>query len=478
VTHIDEGMNMDRITRTTLAAITLALAAAQGFAQSTATAPAKPAAKAAKPGASVKVATAPSTAQPKLMTTTIEKCVACNSTIKRRVAVMPVKTGVLSSEAGISSPDLSSRMVESIEAALRTKPGILVVNRQELGDVAAEIRLGASSLANHELAPKAGRVIPAEMLLNVSIDRLDVATSKRRDENSNAKTFYDQARALEEEADRDATNAVDAQNRLQRANLDNQRIQEQNKQNQAQYQRIAAQGGNKWLGALGSGLSTMAAQWSEDDLVRLANESRQSAFESQQKRQQATSLRQRAQVEAERNVTETVTYNGSIGATWKAIDAQTGAVVASGRVNESDSLSDTMRASGGMGSGTLEQSSQRTSALVAKLMDKLVQESSRAVDQGIEKVAFSAQIVSVDRGGILLNAGQNYGLDVGDAFEILQQGNVATDPATGELLNDESTAVGKAVVTKVSAKTASAELFDKSGAIARGQKLKWIGIYK
>jgi hypothetical protein len=460
--------------RNSLLALALAFTVAGAQAQSTNTtakAPAKPTKVAAS---------APSSAasQPKVMTTSVDKCVACNSSIKRRVAVMPVKTGVLSSEAGISSPDLASRLVDNLEAALRAKPGILVVNRQELGDVVAEMKLANSSIANAELAPKPGRVIPAELLLNVSIDRLDVATSKRRDENSNAKEFYDQARALEEQADRDAAGAVDAQNRLQRAQLDNQRIQEQNKQTQAQYQKLAAQGGNKWLGALGSGLSTMAAQWSEDDLVRLANESRQGKFDSQQKRQQAAALRQRAQNEAERNVSETVTYNGSIGATWKAIDAQTGAVVASGHVNESDSLTDTMRMSAGMGSGTLEQTTQRTSVLVGKLMEKLVGEASRAVDSGLERVPFNAQVVVVDRNGILLNAGQNYGLDVGDAFEILQQGKVLTDPATGELLSDESLPIGKAVVTKVSAKTATAELFEKSGAVARGQKLKWIGMYK
>lgn len=408
----------------------------------------------------------------------VENCLECVARIKRRVAVMPIKVGVLSNESGISSADLAERLVDKIEAGLRARKNVIVVNRQELGNLVAEQKLSSSALANKELAVKPGAVIPAELLLNLAIDRLDVAVTKRANQSSTANQFYREAARLDELATEEANKAIEAQNQLQRAQLEDQRLQQTHAQNMNSFQQQARGGNSSMLGLLGATMSQMGSQKSQDNLVELSNQARTANAKSLEYRQRAAGLRQRAQVEAETNVSETITYRGTMAVTWKAIDPQTGLVVASGTEREQDEISDQARVSRSGQDISVEQTSNKNSALVGNLIDKSVVLSARAIDQGLEKLPFRALVVAPNPNGVLINAGQNYGLEPGDAFEVFQKGKVLTDPSTGEVLSDGSISVAKVVVRKVGEKTATAEYFERTGTAARGNFLKSIGVFK
>lgn len=80
----------------------------------------------------------------------------------------------------------------------------------------------------------------------------------------------------------------------------------------------------------------------------------------------------------------------------------------------------------------------------------------------MEDYDITANIVTVKSPEmIIMNRGENYGVQVGDVFLVREAGETLTDPATGEILDIfEGEVTGKIKVNRVSEKIAYAELVD------------------
>ena len=63
------------------------------------------------------------------------------------------------------------------------------------------------------------------------------------------------------------------------------------------------------------------------------------------------------------------------------------------------------------------------------------------IAEKMESTAVEGVIVNVSEQGIIINLGQNYGIDAGQLFTVRRQGETLTDPTTGEILGKSEGAV-------------------------------------
>lgn len=83
------------------------------------------------------------------------------------------------------------------------------------------------------------------------------------------------------------------------------------------------------------------------------------------------------------------------------------------------------------------------------------------IAQKMETTAVEGVIVSVSEQNIIINLGQNYGINAGQLFTVRRQGETLTDPATGEILgNSEGAVVGTIEVTSPREKLSYCKLVD------------------
>jgi curli biogenesis system outer membrane secretion channel CsgG len=83
------------------------------------------------------------------------------------------------------------------------------------------------------------------------------------------------------------------------------------------------------------------------------------------------------------------------------------------------------------------------------------------IAEKMETTAVEGVIVSVSEQNIIINLGQNYGINVGQLFTVRRPGETLTDPATGEILgNSEGAVVGTVEVTSAREKLSYCKLAD------------------
>jgi curli biogenesis system outer membrane secretion channel CsgG len=83
------------------------------------------------------------------------------------------------------------------------------------------------------------------------------------------------------------------------------------------------------------------------------------------------------------------------------------------------------------------------------------------IAQKMETTAVEGVIVSVSEQSIIINLGQNYGINAGQHFTVRRQGETLTDPATGEILgSSEGAVVGTVEVTSTREKLSYCKLVD------------------
>jgi curli biogenesis system outer membrane secretion channel CsgG len=83
------------------------------------------------------------------------------------------------------------------------------------------------------------------------------------------------------------------------------------------------------------------------------------------------------------------------------------------------------------------------------------------IAQKMETTKVEGVIVSVSEQSIIINLGQNYGINAGQQFTVRRQGETLTDPATGEVLgNSEGAVVGTIEVTSTREKLSYCKLAD------------------
>lgn len=94
----------------------------------------------------------------------------------------------------------------------------------------------------------------------------------------------------------------------------------------------------------------------------------------------------------------------------------------------------------------------------------------QAIDQiaaAMDKVSWSAQVLSSETGQIYIDAGTIQNVQVGEIFKVFRKGRVLTDPATGAIIDVFEDSVGSITITSVREKSSGGIVTD--GALpARG----------
>jgi hypothetical protein len=426
----------------------------------------------------------PARVQPKLVAINVDKCFGCQSRLRKRVALMPIKIGSLASELDMSPEGVASIVRDRLEAELAKQEGLIVLSRSELGDVVAEQKISDSAATNQELAPAKGRIIPAQLLIAATVDRVDVQESSHKDSNSSAETYERQALAKEREADSLERDAADTEN-------------ERVSSNAAAYMGVvcataplycSGQKGQAYLDCYQRAqqkqleCNEKARDEQERDLQRKRDENGRMAADKRSAaasvRREAQRLRQQAAIEAQQNVTVTQTKTVMASIAWRAIDTSTAAVAGSGAV--SGIGNDTQR---GVSQTSAYRSSSSTDSsryqvVVNRAVENVVTNLARAINEKVGNEPFRAKIVRVSGDGIIINAGSNVGMAVGDAFGVRKKHDILTDPDTGAPLETPGPPIGVIRVSEVNEKTSFAQMIAAGGALDRGDELEWIGMYE
>ncbi|HYT76208.1 MAG TPA: CsgG/HfaB family protein [Vicinamibacterales bacterium] len=392
--------------------------------------------------------------QPTVERLNVVRCPSCQTAARKRLGVMPVKVGGLSAELGLPADAVAAKLREAIESSVAQSPRFLVVDRAELGDVLAEQRLANSGMANRDLAPAPHVITPAQVLLYATVDRLDLATSVERKSNSSAEQYYRRALDLEREA-------ASAQDSSRRAQATLEQMERQQASSGAPRNRFAAAIAGMQNALLDTVRRKVASE--QDRALRLQG--------------QAQMVRREAEIEARKDVTESRTTNLILAVTWKAIDTATGAVVASGFSSAADSSRDEGHATATAFQSSENSSTVRHDALVNGAVSRLLPSLRRDIEARLSTMPFRAKVIKAGDNGVLINAGQNLGLAVGDTFGVRRVADVLTDPDTGEVLSQPGRPVGAIRVAEVFDKTARAQVIEAAGVITRGDELEWIGIF-
>jgi hypothetical protein len=371
-----------------------------------------------------------------------------------------------------------------LEAELATRSGLLVLSRSELPDVIAEQRISDSAVANQELAPAKGKVIPAQFVIAATVDRVDAQETSRKESNSSAESYERAALEKERQAD-DLEREADRK--------ENERVYS----NTAAYIGVAcAAGGLFCAGYQGQAYldcyqraqqkqaecNERAKEEQERDLERKRDQNARHAADKRASaaalRREAQRMRQQAAIEAQQNVTVTQTKSVQATMVWKAVDTATAAVVASG--SAAGMGNDTQRGVSQTSAyrSTSTTDSARYQGVVNNAMAQVVANLARAVEDKLATEPFRAKVVRVSTDGIVINGGTNVGMAVGDTFGVRKKREILTDPDTGVALETPGPPIGVIRVSEVNEKTAVAQVIQTAGPLDRGDELEWIGVYQ
>jgi hypothetical protein len=449
-----------------------------------AAAPAAPSAKAratkedmidstpAKPGAGVEP----------VVVARLDKCIECKTNAKRRIAILPARIGSVAADAGTSPDALAQVVGDHMEAMLKPRPGLLVLGRGDLAAVLGEQELVTKGVTQGELGPQRGRVIPAEILLRITLDRVDVRQSTNRVASSNAAAMLQRAQELENAALKDQETAAEHERSAIESAQMAQQMKLQNDQLAAQMQ-TSAQSGTLSRGSLNLGvLATVFGKKAELDSQRQSEESVKEAGErrlaAQRKLLQARQEKERAERMARTDLTETRTTNATIIVVWRAIDSLTGELIAGDSYKLSDNLVDQRKVQSDGNTSTEVSETGRVQGLVHQLIDQSLEKMAGKITAELGNSPFRGQIVRVDKGGVILNVGKNLDVEVGDTFAVKRFDASLVDPATGQSLAGPGSLEGLIRVVEVSDKTARASVMQSAGKLVRGDTLEWVGVYK
>jgi len=394
----------------------------------------------------VAVATAHGQTQQVLQPLGITKCVGCSTSAKKRVAVMPVRVGTLSGELGLPGDAVASRVRDSIEERLAAARGLVTLNRAQLEDVLTEQRLGTTGAFNAELAPQLGKLIPAQMLLYATVDRVDVAAQRQQHVSSAAGELMAEAASEESFAEQAENRAADWDAKAE------------------SYSNMAAMSQGGFINS-----AAVSSQMSRNNVDKARRE-------AAEHRAKAADLRRRAEM-ARTDVSETVTTTASIVLKWRALDTSTGQVLKSGTVTKSDSQAQQSAASTSAFGGNQSSSTVRHDVLINRILDMAVQELASDCEAALATEPFRAKVVKATGDAIIINAGSNLGVSEGDTFGVRQKGETLTDPDTGLPLKAAGAPKGVIRVHTVEETVAYAKVHTSAGAIARGDELEWIGVF-
>jgi len=158
-------------------------------------------------------------------------------------------------------------------------------------------------------------------------------------------------------------------------------------------------------------------------------------------------------------------YKAVVAMNYRIVDSESGEIIQTG---EARGESKRQSKAGGLallvGGFRLGAASDMTSSNFAETIigeavmdcvDKLAdQVNQQSAGIGAKQIEISANVASVSGSTVYINAGTNAGVQVGDRFDVSRLGKAIKDPATGEVLDQESNLIGTLTIGTVREKIA------------------------
>jgi Curli production assembly/transport component CsgG len=405
------------------------------------------------------------------------KCEDCKAAIRRRVAVLPASIGSVAKDAAVEPSALSSRVVDGLEEALKANNEFIVTNRSDLGALIREQGMAKAGVTNKEIGPATGKIIPAELLIRCTIDRVDVSFNTRRTVSSNATELLRRAQAAETES-LDLRDSAKAQQIAAKKHYqDAADMKAQNDQTMKQLEGNTSRSAAN-LGALSIALGAYGQASAEADAKAALKQANADLASAERKLLEARQFRERAERQASVDINDESETKAALVVIWRALDSLTGEVMAGETLRLTDSIKD-VRSVRGEGSSSVENtSSNRSQNLVNKLIDTSVVTIAQKIHDKIDRIPFRGQVVKADKSGVVINVGSDRGVQEGDTFAVREVDKSLTDPTTGQALAGIESLRGLIRVNQVGEKISKATIIKASGTVSRGHVLEWVGVFK
>jgi curli biogenesis system outer membrane secretion channel CsgG len=159
------------------------------------------------------------------------------------------------------------------------------------------------------------------------------------------------------------------------------------------------------------------------------------------------------------------TMSGHIAIELRLIDAETGAVLSTSRV-EKKVRSRSLALQGAVRNVRFG-GDQFNNTSIGKAAEQAIAEAVAHIVQGMEQVPFQALVAKVDGERVSINAGRNANLAPGARMRIVRTTDTVRDPQTGELLGASRSTVGDIEIVQVEDRFAVGRLISAAAPIQR-----------
>lgn len=446
--------------------------AERGANRRAAAAPAAPAASAAAPAATAAAAPAKpgvvtvaplavsdgASGEPAPSTVKVEKCADCSTRALRRLAVLPLRMGPVAPEAGLAPEALGQAAATRLQAALAAKGQLALLPHEVVAAAAPNADYTAL------LEPVRARQLPGELVLQLSVDRVDLQHQASTAPSGEAQAAMQRAERLEAEAQAAQEAAVQRDNDAQEALRSAEQLRRQNEQTQAQMRQQQQSRSSLNLGLLATFVGTYGEAASTQEAQRAAQDARNRRAEADRKFQQALMLREQASRALQTDLIETTRTSTAVALSWKLVDTFSGEAVAADTLRLADAGSDQRRVGSAYGNGTHPAATARARGSIETLLDQAVAQAAERLAAGAAPVPLRTRITRVDRAAVLIAGGRNLGLEPGDSFALRRAERGAPE--------------GLLRVVEVGDDGAKAVVQQGAGKLHRGDLLEWVGVYK
>jgi hypothetical protein len=414
--------------------------------------------------------------QPRLIALPVKKCVECGTSLRKRLAVMPVKVGTLPTELSLSPESVAQKLRDELEQAVSKQDGIIAVNRADLNAILDEQTLAQKGMTHKEISPAGGKLIPAQLLLFATVGSIDVSTESERQSSDDAVGLEREAEDKEREASDLERNATDMATAYRAGDAQLRNLYQRRNAISAECSRAT-----NFAAAMNCALQLQEINGAIANMEQGQGNTMQAFLNNkglaQQRRDEARELHTKARFESQKEATETRTATLTASIIWRVVDTSFGTVVGSGTTSQSESS--TQEGVTVKTASTFSQKSRsvRYDALVNAAVSQAVDKLASEVDTRVQNQPFRAKIVKVEPAGVVLNCGSNLGVSVGDAFGVQEKREILRDPDTGMPLEKPGPPVGVIRVSQVFDATSFAQVVKAAGILKRGDELTWIGVY-
>lgn len=420
----------------------------------------------------------------------LERCEDCRTSLRRRVAVMPVTLEV-ALEIQMSRSGLAEGIQRRLRELLSSSENVRALEPGELG-MASETTRG-SATNGRALVRERRTPAQAEVLLTVS--DLKVTTEELRASS-----------LATEQAIRDA---VDLENRSGSLSAEASRRESQiegaaraayaaaagdvNKSAALECIGVAAQGltcGGDWncvnrsQQQIRDCQNSVRARYAQRGSIaadaersRLTSEVMGLRADSESLKGRADALRRNASINAESESCFTRRVRAGVTIGWRIVDSRWGASIKGG----SSEGTATGEAKGLSRSTPFSETStstrSRDEVVVNEAVGAALEKIAGQVSNAMGGVSPRVKVVKSESSLITINAGSVLGATVGDTFGLVSRGKVMTDPDTGLPLEATPRPVGKYRIVEVAENLSIAEPVERAGQINRGDELEWVGVY-